>query len=130
MFFPLACFSFTAAKINPNANITVIVKSARILKAFDGDSKMDSYVRVSLGKQIYETSISEDGGNNLMWNANTSTFGFLRQEEKFLRCEAYYEDFFRDDLIGLVDIDITDLLRTGAGKGEKETVYEIKEKNG
>ena len=86
-------------------SITLVIVGARNLKNVSTLGKLDPFVRISYGKDVYQTTVLKDGGCSPIWNFEVSLTGLIPT----LKVEVYDSRVFKDKLIGYVEISLQSL---------------------
>ena len=58
-------------------SITLVIVGARNLKNVSTLGKLDPFVRISYGKDVYQTTVLKDGGCSPIWNFEVSLTGLI-----------------------------------------------------
>lgn len=93
--------------LRKDQQVTVSVVSARSLYDTNVFSKMDPYVKVTMGGQIYKTRTAKNQGKTPTWN---QTFTFDYVGESTIRFQVFDNDVMSDDYIGMADVALLPIL--------------------
>ena len=84
-----------------SGNLSFRPINAKLTHDTDTFSRMDPYVRATMGNQVQKTSVAKDAGKHPSWSDQLS---FRRSNEDLLTIEVFDKDVGKDDLIASVTI--------------------------